>query len=182
MSKRLEQKFVDTNSLVMGSGVGLATLEAMFNMVNTQSLLAAGMVKHHDMSHPLQMQALASALAQILAASEYGDYNDAIPVNLPRRRKGGAAGNTDASAGTNTEMGAVPNLDAIKQLFDEHLGGAGASGGGGGDTTSNLSLDSTTTTGLDGISMDKHLSELLELLRTHLSEIVQNSKQTLAVT
>ncbi len=203
MSKRLDRKFADTNSLVMGHGVGLATLEAMFNMVNTQSLLSANMVRDFEMAHPLQMQSLARALTQILATGEqgycrgYGGYDAPVAVDFPRKGGGGAkaGGETEVGAvpnldaiksllnekNTETEVGAVPNLDAIKDLLNEKI----TSPAGGDTTTSNLSLKSTQT-GLDGADVDKHISELMELLRGHLSDIVEASKEaskpTLAVT
>ena len=180
MSKRLDRKFADTNSLVMGHGVGLATLEAMFNMVNTQSLLSANMVRDFEMSHPLQMQSLARAMAQILAAGEQSyccTYDDPVAVDIPR--KGARRGGTQPGSGT--EVGAVPDLDAIKELLNKN-----ATPPAGGDTnTSNLNLRSTQT-GLDNLDADQHISELMELLRGHLSEIVEAgkeaSKPTLAVT
>lgn len=153
MSKRLKRDIWDANSLVMGSGVGLATLEAMFNMVNTQSLLSANMVRDFELSHPVQMQALASAMSQIIAAGEYGSYRDPAPVDIPNPTKPGNGG---------TEFGAVPNLEAIKKLLEEK-------------TSSNNAF-------VSGGNMDKHMSELLSLLQEHLSEIAENSKQVLAVT
>lgn len=68
MAKQSKPKGRAASGLVMGGGVGVATLEGMFNMVNTQSLIAANMVRDFEMSQPLQMQALARSLADLLNA------------------------------------------------------------------------------------------------------------------
>ena len=173
MAKGYKKRLTDTNALVMHGGVGLAALEAMFNMVNTQSLLSAGMVRDHDLSHPLRMQALATALAQILAASEYGLCEDAVAVDIPRRRK--TPKSPSGGEGEDTELGAVPDLNALNALLNKNKST--------GDTRSDMNLSSTTTnTGLDGVQMDKHMTEFMEMMREHLSDIVKSSKPTLAVT
>lgn len=66
MSKPFGEKLKDVDGRVMVGGVGLASLEAMFNMVNTQSLISAGMVRDFEMSRPMQVQGLASALGQLV--------------------------------------------------------------------------------------------------------------------
>lgn len=166
MSKRLNKDIWETNSLMMGSGVGVATLEAMFNMVNTQSLLSASMVRDFEMSHPLQMQALALAMAQIIAAGEACSNPPPVAVKMPERP---AAKNADDDE---TELGAVPNVAALNNMLKAQSPDQGGE-------TSNVSLGSTTVNSGD---MDKHMSEMLEMLREHLSEITKNTKQTLAVT
>lgn len=169
MSKRLDRRLVDTNSLVMGSGVGLATLEAMFNMVNTQSLLSANMVRDFELSHPVQLQALANALAQLMAAQEYGNYSDAIPVRIP---PGKEQATTSRPGEESAQLGGLPNIDAMNRLLNKD--------GSSGDTTS--TLNTTSMSGLDNAAVEKLLTELLTLFREHLSDMTKNSKPSLAVT
>ncbi|MBL4614619.1 MAG: hypothetical protein JKY27_07085 [Magnetovibrio sp.] len=168
MSKRLNKNVWETNALVMGSGVGVATLEAMFNMVNTQSLLSANMVRDFELSHPLQLQALASALTQIIAASEYGS---SVAVNFPGRKK-----SPDSDGEGGSEFGAVPDLDALKKLINGN-GGAGFN-----QPPGSFNQPPTGPNSQQSWDRDKHMTELLELLREHLSDITHNAKQTLAVT
>lgn len=62
MVDSIDQRLLDTNAVLLGSGVGLAALEAMFNLVQTQSSLGAAMVKNNNAS------CNAALLAQTLEA------------------------------------------------------------------------------------------------------------------
>lgn len=169
MRRRTKRRLIDTNALVMGSGVGLATLEAMFNMVNTQSLLSASMIRDHEMAHPIHMQTLAGALSKILAAGQIGEGGSDGKV-------GGLDDGTDAN-----DAGEGGGGDT-NRLLAELLALLKNNQPNNGDT-SNYNVDSTTThCGLDGASTDKLLSELIDLLQEQSHEIAKMSQQHLAVT
>jgi len=165
MTRRNDKKLLDTNGLIMGSGVGLATLEAMFNMVNTQSLLSANMVRDFELSHPLQMQALASALTQILLASEYGGNE---MIDIPYRGRKRTSSSSSGSNGGETEFGAVSDLDSLSALLNKN--NANTEQTGNTDTrTANVSLENTSTGYMNGESIDKLLAALLEILNNNIS-------------
>lgn len=65
MSRKVDQRLLDINAMVMGGGVGLAALESMFNLVQTQSLLSASMVRDHDANHVLALEALSLAIREM---------------------------------------------------------------------------------------------------------------------
>jgi len=163
MRRRTKRRLIDTNALVMGSGVGLATLEAMFNMVNTQSLLSASMIRDHEMAHPIHMQTLAAALSKILAAGQIGEGGSDDKVDDGPDANEGGGGDTD-------------------KLLAELLALLKSNQPNNSDT-SNYNVDSTTThCGLDGASTDKLLTELIDLLQEQSHEIAKMSQQHLAVT
>jgi len=87
MAHKEKRQAIEAAILSMGGGVGLATLEAMFNMVNTQSLISAGMIRDHDLSQPLQLQAQAAALAKILALQDGACVTVDIPQNAAPKAK-----------------------------------------------------------------------------------------------
>lgn len=66
MSEKVDQRLLDINATVMGGGVGLAVLESMFNLVQTQSLLSASMVRDHDANHVIALEALSRAIGEML--------------------------------------------------------------------------------------------------------------------
>lgn len=70
MTKRFDRRLLDVNALVMGNGVSLAALESMFNLVGTQSVLAANMVRQQDMGQAAALESLALAMSRILEAGE----------------------------------------------------------------------------------------------------------------
>ncbi|HEY9080996.1 hypothetical protein [Magnetovibrio sp.] len=168
MAMRTERKLMNANANLLGSGVGLATLEAMFSLVNTQSQLAASMVRDHEMSHPIQMQALAGALAQILEASEYARHhahrnNRNVAIDIPAPAPASQPSPTTGGEG-DTEFGAVGGIDALKNLLNK--------------TNTSTNTTSTTTNCPNTDTFEKVLTELMLLLH----EMTENSKQTLAVT
>ncbi len=137
MVNSMDQRLLDTNAMALGSGVGLAALEAMFNLVQTQSSLGAAMVKQHDTSH----NAALLSLAQVLEAG------------------------VDGAARSAPAPGA--GLDALVAVLK--------------DKSTPVGAVLPTQIGAPE-SMDQHLSELLELLREHLADILKTSKSVLAVT
>lgn len=158
MSKRTERRQSNTNAMVMGSGVGLAALESMFNMVNTQSLLAASMVRDHELSHPLQMQALALALSQILTATE---NRGAVAVDIPYPKKPQAQDGNGSNVNT-ASFGATNNLDDLKNMLNKSTADPGPS------------------------SSDQHLTAILDMLGEHINDLTKNyselSQNTMTVT
>lgn len=158
MSKRTERRLSNTNAMMMGSGIGLAALESMFNMVNTQSLLAAGMVRDHELSHPLQMQALAMALSQILAATE---NRGAVAVDIPYAKNPQAQGGNGSNTNT-ASFGATESLNDLKNMLNKGTTDQGPS------------------------SSDQHLTAVLDMLGEHINELTKNyselSNNTMTVT
>lgn len=65
MSEKVDQRLLDINATVLGGGVGLAVLESMFNLVQTQSLLSANMVRDHDANHVIALEALSPAVGEM---------------------------------------------------------------------------------------------------------------------
>jgi len=175
MSKRMDRRILDTNAMVMGGGVGLAALEAMFNLVQTQSVLASSLVRHHDMSHHIALHTMAASINEIMetgyGADNGGGGGRGVRVNIPRpqpQSHSQASGGSDGGDGS-VERGAISGVDELANMFK-----------------SNASASATTPSTADpqyaGINMDQHLTELLELLREHLSEILKSSKPTMMVT
>jgi hypothetical protein len=69
MSRKHHHRHHDTNALVLGNGVSFAVLESMFNLVQTQSVLSASMVKNQDLSQILAIDTLARSLSEIMNAN-----------------------------------------------------------------------------------------------------------------
>lgn len=89
MSSKIDRRLLDTNAAAMGGGVGLAVLESMFSLVQSQSVMNAAMVRDYQLSHPLVMESLAVALNEIL--DPYGDPfddDDGVVVPIRRGRRG----------------------------------------------------------------------------------------------
>jgi len=164
MTRRRQRKQFDINAQIMSGGVGLAALEAMFNLVNTQSTLSASMVRDHEMCGPIQMQALAGALAQILAVTDNVCCRGAVAVDIPPSRQKSA----DAG-GDGREFGAVSGIDALNNLLNKTQG----------DTTN------TTTTkdsGIDHVLVQSMINEQTHQLHDQFVDIMGSSAQKLAVT
>jgi len=164
MSKKFDQRLLDTNALVMGGGVGLAALESMFNLVQTQSLLSAGMVKHHDLSHGLALEALALAIGEVLDPGVYSAcrscrHAKAVKVDIP-------APQASPPADAGTRRGALANADVLADMARD----------------SQTETTTTTHTTEPDVSMDKHLTEIFALLSDHLKDITKNTRSTLMVT
>lgn len=90
MSSKIDRRLLDTNAAAMGGGVGLAVLESMFSLVQSQSVMNAAMVRDYQLSHPLAMESLAVALNEILdpCGARYDDYDDdgvVVPIRRMRR-------------------------------------------------------------------------------------------------
>ncbi len=141
MVNSIDQRLLDINAVALGGGVGLAALEAMFNLVQTQSSLGAGMVKNLDTGQNCAVLALAQALEGLLES--------------------------DQKKVASSPSGPQSNLDELLAALKNQ--------------TVSTSASAQMENASPG-SMDQHLSELLALLREHLSEILKNSKATLAVT
>lgn len=192
MSKHLDRRILDTNAMVMGGGVGLAALEAMFNLVQTQSILASSMVRQYDMSHATGLHAMAASMSELIDAG-YGTCSGGangngrgVRVNIPQPQPspGGGAGSergavsgvdelanmfksrqSQASGDEGTERGAVSGIDELANLFKSHA-----------DATANVTQDPNP-----GIDVEHLLVLLLEVLREHLSEVLKSSKPTMLV-
>ncbi len=190
MSKHLDRRILDTNAMVMGGGVGLAALEAMFNLVQTQSILASSMVRQHDMSHATGLHAMAASMSELMDAG-YGDGSGGasgrgVRVNIPQPQPspgGGAGSERGAVSGVDelanmfkskqsqesgeegTERGAVSGIDELANLFKSHA-----------DATANVTQEPNS-----GIDVEHLLVLLLEVLREHLSEVLKSSKPTMLV-
>lgn len=165
MSRRNKRRVIDANALVMGGGVGLATLEAMFNLVNTQSLLSANMIRDFEMSHPVSMQTLAGALSQILAAGHSEPDEGCVHVGIPTG--GTVLGSGSEKDGASDEV-LNKVLDALRKLNKD-----------GAD----VYVDRThSETGLGAASTEKLLTELIDLLHEQSHEMAKMSQQHLAVT
>ena len=171
MSKRMDRRILDTNAMVMGGGVGLAALEAMFNLVQTQSVLASSMVKHHDMSHHIGLHSMAASINEIMETGYGGGSGQGVRVNIPRPQSQSQAPSGAGSVGSDNgdgsvERGAISGVDELANMFK-----------------SNANASATAADPqYDHIDMDLHLTELLNLLREHLSEILKSSKPTMMVT
>lgn len=78
MSRKHNHRHHDTNALVLGNGVSFAVLESMFNLVQTQSVLSASMVRNQDLSQIMAIDTLARSLSEIMrthACSARGSGN-----------------------------------------------------------------------------------------------------------
>ena len=192
MSKHLDRRILDTNAMVMGGGVGLAALEAMFNLVQTQSILASSMVRQHDMSHATDLHAVAASMSEFMDAG-YGTCSGgpasngrSVRVNIPQPQPspGGNGGSERGAVGgveelanlfkskqsqpsgdEGSERGAVSGIDELANLFKSHA-----------DATASATQEPSS-----GIDMEHILVLLLEMLREHLSEMIQSSKPTMLV-
>ena len=144
MTRRKQRKQFDINAQIMSGGVGLAALEAMFNLVNTQSTLSASMVRDHEMYGPIQIQALAGALAQIMAVTECACCRNTVAIDIPSSKS------KSSNGGGNSEFGAVSGMDALNNLLNKAQG----------DTTT-----TNTTSGVDSTEMQNMLN--VQTLQLH---------------
>jgi len=169
MSKHMDRRILDTNAMVRGGGIGLAALEAMFNLVQTQSVLASSMVRHHDMSHNIGLHSMAASINEIMESGYGADSGGGrgVRVNIPRSQSQSQpqSGEGDGSG----ERGAISGIDERANMFKSNA-------------SASATAPSATDPQYGGINMDQHLTELLELLREHLSEILKSSKPTMMVT
>ena len=185
MADEIEKRLADTNAVLMGHGVGVAALEAMFNLVNSQSVLSATMVRDHELSHPIQMQALAQALAQLLACSEAMNCNtvktQSVAVDIPAPPVQPASAPTPATpppaepvGSSSVDLGAVSDLSALDGIKK----GAGAEGQG-----SSISMDSIASQhGMDGEMIQQLLVQFMTMASKHMADVIQNSRPHLEVT
>jgi|GEM_PF-1518313 len=164
MGRRNQRKQFDINAQIMSGGVGLAALEAMFNLVNTQSTLSASMVRDHEMYGPVQLQALAGALAQIMAVTECACINRAVAVDIPSCK---AKNNNSSDNKVGHEFGAISGVDALNKLLDKSKG----------DTT-----NTTTTNAIDHVVLQRMINEQTHQLHDQMVDIAGGSSQKLAVT
>ena len=161
MMRRKQRKQFDINAQIMSGGVGLAALEAMFNLVNTQSTLSASMVRDHEMYGPIQIQALAGALAQIMAVTECACCRNTVAVDIPSSKSKPSSG-----GGGNSEFGAVSGMDALNNLLNKAQG----------DTTT-----TNTTSGIDHTELQNMLNVQTHQLHDQMVDISGGSGK-LAVT
>lgn len=183
MTRKMDKRLVDANTIVMGSGVGLAALEAMFNMVNAQSLVTANMIKHNDLSHPLQMEALAQAMALIIAAAEDcggGEGYANAPVRVPPPQQNGGAGPLLGAAlpPSNTTENLASRLknvrrggnndgeDKVERSVDRNVDAENA----------NINLGTYSSSQENAADIDRLFSELLLMFSKHMTELVESGK------
>ena len=160
MARRKQRKQFNINAQIMSGGVGLAALEAMFNLVNTQSTLSASMVRDHEMYGPIQIQALAGALAQIMAVTECSCCRNTVAVDIPSSKS------KPSNGGENSEFGAVSGMDALNNLLNKTQG----------DTTT-----TSTSSGLEYAAMQNMLNAQTHQLHDQMVDISGGSGK-LAVT
>jgi len=165
MRRRKQRKQADANADMMVGGIGLAAMQSMFNMVNTQSSLSTSMARSFELSLPIQMQALAGALAQILMAQECGccgGGNRSVPVNIP------SGFNTPPSGGdTGHELGAIGSMSDLNSLLNKNKGDA--------NTT-------TTNSAMDAAIMQSIINAQTQQLHDQMVDISGANNQKLAVT
>ena len=166
MPSQTNQRLLNVNAMVMGNGVGLAALESMFNLVQTQSLLSASMVRDHDLSGSLALEALAIAIGEVLDPGAYSACRSCrrtkpIPVDIPPVKA--AVGATDEGV----RRGAGPGGDAL------------------GDISSSAEAHATDS----GMPVDQLLAKFIDLLDGHMKDMTdhmntmsENSRNRLMVT
>lgn len=191
MADKIEKRLADTNAVLMGHGVGVAALEAMFNLVNSQSVLSATMVRDHELSHPIQMQALAQALAQLLATSEAMNTHRVtvartqapvapVAVDIPPQTAQAAEPPVKPAGQSSVDLGAVSDLSALDGIKKGAGDGRGLDGAG---QQSSLSLDSMAShTGLDGEMFQQLLIQFMTMASKHMATVLENSRPHLEVT
>ncbi|MEG3620295.1 hypothetical protein V5T82_17660 [Magnetovibrio sp. PR-2] len=186
MADKIEQRLADTNAVLMGHGVGVAALEAMFNLVNSQSVLSATMIRDHELSHPIQMQALAQALSQLLACSDAMGCKSRSPINIPTSAVAVDIPPAQPTAQPTTQppvqpagqssvdLGAVSDLSALDGIKK----GAGADG-----QQSSINLDSVASQhGLDGEMIQQLLIQFMSMASKHMADVIESSRPHLEVT
>jgi len=164
MGRRKQRKQFNINAQIMSGGVGLAALEAMFNLVNTQSTLSASMVRDHEMCGPIQIQALAGALSQIMAVTEKTCCRSTVAVDIPSSSQ-----KPPSDGGNGSEFGAVSGMDALNNLLNKTQG----------DTTTNTT---TKDNAIDHVLVQNMLNEQSHQLHDQFVDIFGSFGQKLAVT
>lgn len=170
MSKKFDRRLLDTNAMVMGGGVGLAALESMFNLVQTQSLLSASMVRDHDLSYGLSLEALALSLGEVLDPGVYGSCRPCrctskVKVDIPAA----SAPSANPPDDSGNQRGAMANADVLADMAR--------------DTQSTTTT--TTQTADPGISAEKLMETMAELhgkLVDHADRVADASRTRLMVT
>lgn len=120
MSKKIDHRLLDANAMVLGGGVGLAALESMFNLVQTQSLLSASMVRDHDLSSSLSLEALALALGEVLDPGLYASCRSCrctrpIRVDIPPVKEEKTDEDINARRGAASKMRTDPGTSEVDQ-------------------------------------------------------------------
>ncbi|MCR4377660.1 MAG: hypothetical protein NUV50_06150 [Rhodospirillales bacterium] len=172
MSSQTNQRLLDVNAMVMGNGVGLAALESMFNLVQTQSLLSASMVRDHNLSGSLALEALAIAIGEVLDPGVYSACRSCrrtkpIPVDIPPVKASVGAVNEG------TRRGAGPSGEALNDITGERV---------------SSSATEVHTSDSD-IQVEQLLEKIFDLLDGHMKDMTnhmnimsENSRNRLMVT
>jgi len=175
MSRKFDQRLLNANARIMGQGVGLAALEAMFNLVETHAVLSSSMVRHHELAGLLSYETLALAVGEVLDPGAYAALRgrgapDAVAVDIPRPKN-----SSPPPDGGGVLGGALPPELSEKLAKWQP---------GGGESTE--SRESTTLTSVTGGESDEHMHELLmaivQMLEHHLTDMTRNARPTLMVT
>ena len=166
MTGQTNQRLLDVNAMVMGNGVGLAALESMFNLVQTQSLLSASMVRDHDLAGSLALESLAIAIGEVLDPGVYGSCRPCrrtkpIPVDIP------PAPPVNSTVDRGTMRGAGPGGDALSDISSTAEAHA---------TDSGMPLDQLLAKFID--LLDGHMKDMTN----HMNTMSENSRNRLMVT
>lgn len=197
MSSKIDRRLLDTNAAAMGGGVGLAVLESMFSLVQSQSVMNAAMVRDYQLSHPLAMESLAVALNEILDpfGAYYDDYDDGDGVVVPIRRarramrprravkvrrsggNGDGGGGGDGSGGPNDSGGPAGPSGSDDSTFTSSETMSGPDLGGAFGMSSPLSGQDDLSNGGHDNGAPTDMAELASLMREFVHE-VKNAKAT----
>lgn len=167
MSKSFDKRLLSSNAHVMSQGVGLAALEAMFNMVNTQSMLSASMLRQNDMAGTMSFGALALAMNDILdpcGCPACRGRCRSVNVDIPKGRSSDGGGNDRFG------RGAGPGVP--EDLAGERPGGDGSGGSGSSEKTSFTSSETVTRTQADLEKLVEGLMEVMDHLIDHADTAV----------
>lgn len=156
MSKKVDQRLLDINAMVMGGGVGLAALESMFNLVQTQSLLSASMVRDHDANHILALEALSLAINEMVEpvmhpACRRCRRPRTVDIDIPEKQGRPAPPSEDLGS----QRGAASGADVLRDMASESRSET---------TTTNAPAERDPT-------LEHLLVEVLSLLGKHMSEL-----------
>lgn len=156
MSEKVDQRLLDINAMVMGGGVGLAALESMFNLVQTQSLLSASMVRDHDAHHVIALEALSLAVGEMLDPGAHPmcrrcRRSRAVNVDIPANQGRPAPPPDDLGS----QRGAASGADVLRDMASESRSET---------TTTNAPAERDPT-------LEHLLVEVLGLLGGHMKEL-----------